>query len=41
MKWPMDKIFVSKKSPAGKFFCEKTALQAKLIKENASQARFF
>jgi len=33
MQWPVDKIFVNKKSAAGKIFCEKTALQAKLMKK--------
>jgi len=33
MKWFMDKIF--------EIFCNKIALQAKLIKENVPQARFF
>jgi len=40
MKWPMHKIFVKKKSAAGKIFCDKTAPQAKLIKGNVKQARF-
>jgi len=41
MKWPMDNIFVKKKAPKARFFCEQTAPQAKLIKENVPQARFF
>jgi len=30
-----------KKAPEARFFCENTAPQAKLIRENALQARFF
>jgi len=41
MKWLMDKIFVKKKAPQAIFFCEKTAPQAKVIKENEKKARFF
>jgi len=41
MKWPMDKIIVLKKKRCRQDFCEKTAPQAKLIKENVTQARFF
>jgi len=36
----MDKIFVKAKAPQARFFCEKTAPQAKLMEENAQQARF-
>jgi len=41
MKWPLDKIFVQQISASCKIFCEKTAPQEKLMKENAPQARFF
>jgi len=34
MKWPMDKIFVQNNAPQARFFCEKTAQQAKIMKEN-------
>jgi len=38
----MDKIFVkNNKRRRQRFFCQKTGPQAKLIKENAPQARFF
>jgi len=30
-----------KKEPQARFLCKRTAPQAKLIKENAPQARFF
>jgi len=33
--------FCKKKSGTGKIFCEKTAPQAKHIKENGPQVRFF
>jgi len=41
IKWPMDKILVKRKELQARLFCEKTAPQAKLIEENALQARFF
>jgi len=36
----MEKIFVKKRAPQARFFCEYTAPQAKIIEENVPQARF-
>ena len=40
MEWPMDKILLKKKVRQARFFCERTAPQAKLVNENAPQAMF-
>jgi hypothetical protein len=37
----MVKIYLKNKCAAGKICCEKTAPEAKFIKENTQQARFF
>jgi len=37
----MKKIFVKKKVPQARFFCEKTAPQAKNMKENVKRKDFF